>query len=42
MSSQAVPLLEKVLEGSDLTEEESASILRGMAAGELPPPLAGG
>lgn len=42
MSSQAVALLEKVLGGSDLTEEESASILRGMAAGELAPPLAGG
>ena len=42
MSSQAVTLLEKVLGGSDLTEEESASILHGMATGELAPPLAGG
>lgn len=42
MSSQAVALLEKVLAGTHLAEEESAWMLRTMAAGELPPPLAGG
>ena len=42
MSSQAVALLEKVLAGSDLTEEESESMLHSMGAGELPAPLAGG
>ena len=42
MSTQAVDLLEKVLAGNDLSEDESASVLRGMASGDLPPPLAGG
>lgn len=42
MSSRAVDLLEKVMAGSDLSEEESAFILRGMAGGDLAPPLAGG
>jgi len=42
MSSRAVDLLEKVLAGTDLTEAESASILRDMAGGDLAPPLAGG
>lgn len=42
MTSQTVEMLEKVLRGTDLTEDEAASILHAMAAGELPPPLAGG
>ena len=42
MSSQAVALLEKVLAGAHLSEEESAWMLRTMASGELPAPLAGG
>tara|TARA_Y100000994_G_scaffold166396_1_gene136761 strand:- start:4328 stop:5359 length:1032 start_codon:yes stop_codon:yes gene_type:complete len=42
MSSQATSLLEKVMAKTDLTEEESASILNGMASGALPPALAGG
>ena len=42
MSSTAVDLLEKVIAGNDLSEEESASFLRGMASGDLPAPLAGG
>ena len=42
MSSTAVDLLEKVIAGNDLSEEESASVLRGMASGDLPAPLAGG
>ena len=42
MSAQAVEWLEKVLAAGDLSEHESAALLRGMAAGELPPPLAGG
>ena len=42
MSSQATNLLEKVIAKNDLTEEESASILHGMASGDLPPALAGG
>jgi anthranilate phosphoribosyltransferase len=35
-------MLEKILAGTNLTEEESASILREMASGDLPAPLAGG
>ena len=42
MSSQAVALLEKVLAGTHLTEQESESMLHAMGAGELPAPLAGG
>ena len=42
MSSHAVKMLEKILAGTNLTEEESASILREMASGDLPAPLAGG
>ena len=42
MSSQAVKMLEKILAGTNLTEEESASILREMASGDLPAPLVGG
>ena len=42
MSSQAVALLEKVLAGTHLSEDESAWMLRTMASGELPAPLAGG
>ena len=42
MSSQAVALLEKVLAGTHLSEEESAWMLRTMASGQLPAPLAGG
>lgn len=42
MSARAVDLLEKVMAGNDLNEDESASILRDMARGELEPPLAGG
>lgn len=42
MSSQAVALLEKVIAGTHLTEQESESMLHAMGAGELPAPLAGG
>ena len=42
MSSQAVALLEKVLSGTHLTEQESESMLYAMGAGELAAPLAGG
>ena len=42
MSFQAVALLEKVLAGTHLSEDESAWMLRTMASGELPAPLAGG
>ena len=42
MSAQAVAMLERVLAGNHLSEEESASMLRAMASGELPAPLAGG
>ena len=42
MSSQAVALLEKVLAGTHLTEQESESMLHAMGAGELAAPLAGG
>ncbi len=42
MSSQVVAMLKKVLAGNHLSEAESASMLRAMAGGELPPPLAGG
>ena len=42
MSSQAAAILEKVLGGTDLTEQEAAWMLRAMAGGELPEALAGG
>ena len=42
MSSQAAALLEKVLSGAHLTEQESESMLYAMGAGELAAPLAGG
>jgi len=42
MSAQPVEMLEKILAGSDLTEAEAAQLLRSMASGDLPPPLAGG
>lgn len=42
MGSRAVALLEKVLAGTHLAEDESESMLRAMGAGELAAPLAGG
>ena len=42
VSVQSVELLERVLSGTHLSQEESESMLRSMAAGEMPAPLAGG
>jgi len=42
MSADAVKLLERVLAGSDLSEAESAWVMRSMANDELPAALSGG
>lgn len=41
MSTDATGNLNKLLGGSDLTQDEAAALLRGMAAGSLEPALAG-
>ena len=42
MSGDTVALLEKILAGTDLSEQEAAAMVRAMATGDLPQPLAGG
>lgn len=41
MSNEFSPLLNRLLDGGDLSEAEASSLMQAMAAGDMPPALAG-